>query len=226
MKLKKILPQAITLLVVIVIFGFFSLNAQINMANRGIDFGYGFLTQESSFDVQFSLIEYSGSDSYARAYLVGLLNTLLVSILGIIFCTIIGVVIGIARLSPNFLIRTTATWYVEFFRNIPLLLQIFFWYYAALRALPLPQEAEPMLGSFFLTIKGFYTPSLVWVNLDIFIYSVIAAIVAIIFIRIHGKKLRENEGKHIPILNISIAILFILPLFLSLCLYPAGLKPY
>ena len=212
MKLKKILPQAITLLVVLIIFGFFSLNAQINMANRGIDFGYGFLTQESSFDVQFSLIEYSGSDSYARAYLVGLLNTLLVSILGIIFCTIIGVVIGIARLSPNFLIRTTAAWYVEFFRNIPLLLQIFFWYYAALRALPLPQEAEPMLGSFFLTIKGFYTPSLVWMNLDIFMYSIIASIVSIIFIRIHGKKLRENQGKHIPVLNISIAILFILPL--------------
>ena len=212
MKLKKILPQAITLLVVILIFGFFSLNAQINMATRGIDFGYGFLSQESSFDVQFSLIEYSGSDSYARAYLVGLLNTLLVSILGIIFCTILGVVIGIARLSPNYLIKTTAAWYVEFFRNIPLLLQIFFWYYAALRALPLPHEAEPMLGSFFLSIKGFYTPSLVWINFDIFIYSVVAALVSIIFVRLQAKKLRENQGKHLPVLNISIAILFILPL--------------
>ena len=212
MKLKKILPQVITLLVVILIFSFFSLNAQINMATRGIDFGYGFLTQESSFDVQFSLIEYSGSDSYARAYLVGLLNTLLVSILGIIFCTILGVIVGIARLSPNYLIRTTAAWYVEFFRNIPLLLQIFFWYYAALRALPLPQEAEPMLGTFYLTIKGFYTPSLVWINLDIFIYSAIAAIVAIVFVRLYAKKLRENQGKHIPVLNISITILFILPL--------------
>tara|TARA_B100002051_G_scaffold272443_1_gene309206 strand:+ start:1043 stop:2188 length:1146 start_codon:yes stop_codon:yes gene_type:complete len=212
MKLKKILPQVITLLVVILIFSFFSLNAQINMATRGIDFGYGFLTQESSFDVQFSLIEYSGSDSYARAYLVGLLNTLLVSILGIIFCTILGVIVGIARLSPNYLIRTTAAWYVEFFRNIPLLLQIFFWYYAALRALPLPQEAEPMLGTFYLTIKGFYTPSLVWINLDIFIYSTIAAIVGIVFVRLYAKKLRENQGKHIPVLNISITILFILPL--------------
>ena len=212
MKLKKILPQVITLLVVILIFSFFSLNAQINMATRGIDFGYGFLTQESSFDVQFSLIEYSGSDSYARAYLVGLLNTLLVSILGIIFCTILGVIVGIARLSPNYLIRTTAAWYVEFFRNIPLLLQIFFWYYAALRALPLPQEAEPMLGTFYLTIKGFYTPSLVWINLDIFIYSAIAAIVGIVFVRLYAKKLRENQGKHIPVLNISITILFILPL--------------
>ena len=92
MKLKKILPQAITLLVVVIIFGFFTMNAQLNMENRGIDFGYGFLSQESSFDVQFSLIEYSGSDSYARAYLVGLLNTLLVSILGIILCTILGVI--------------------------------------------------------------------------------------------------------------------------------------
>ena len=95
MKLKKILPQAITLLVVILIFGFFTMNAQLNMENRGIDFGYGFLSQESSFDVQFSLIEYSGSDSYARAYLVGLLNTLLVSILGIILCTILGVIVGL-----------------------------------------------------------------------------------------------------------------------------------
>ena len=97
---------------------------------------WGFLGQESSFDVQFSLIEYDGSHSYARAYLVGLLNTILVSVLGIIFCTIIGVIVGVARLSPNYLIRNSAAWYVEFFRNVPLLLQIFFWYYAALRALP------------------------------------------------------------------------------------------
>ena len=75
------------------IFGFFTINAQLNMSNRGIDFGYGFLGQESSFDVQFSLIEYDGSHTYARAYLVGLLNTILVSVLGIIFCTIIGVII-------------------------------------------------------------------------------------------------------------------------------------
>ena len=212
MKLKKILPQFATLLVVVLIFGFFTMNAQLNMDNRGIDFGYGFLSQESSFDVQFSLIEYSGSDSYAKAYLVGLLNTLLVSVLGIILCTLIGVVIGIARLSPNYLIRTTSAWYVEFFRNIPLLLQIFFWYYAALRALPLPQDAEAIFGSFYLTIKGFYTPSLIWENLDIFIYSVVAGIVSIIFVKIHARKLRENEGRHLPVLNISIAILFIFPL--------------
>ena len=152
-KLKNIVPQLITLLVVVLVFGFFTFNAQVNMENRGIEFGFGFLTQESSFDVQFSLIDYDGSHSYARAYLVGLLNTLLVAFIGIILSTILGIVVGIARLSPNYLIERAAAWYVEFFRNIPLLLQIFFWYFAALRALPLPQDAEPMLGVFFLTIK-------------------------------------------------------------------------
>ena len=113
-KVKKFVPQLITLLGLRVGFGFFTYNAQINMDNRGIEFGYGFLKQESSFDVQFSLIEYDGSHSYARAYLVGLLNTLLVSFIGIILSTVIGVIVGIARLSPNFLIKNTAAFYVEF----------------------------------------------------------------------------------------------------------------
>ena len=212
MNFKKILPQLLTLVVVVLVFGFFSYNAQVNMENRGITFGYGFLSQESSFDVQFSLIEYDGSHSYFRAYLVGLLNTILVSVIGIIFATIIGVVVGIARLSSNYLIERTAAIYVEFFRNIPLLLQIFFWYFAALRALPLPEKAEPMFGVFFLTIKGFFVPAFVWNNLDIFIYSVIAAIIAIIFVRIYAKKKQENQGIQTPVLSISIGLLIILPL--------------
>jgi len=209
---KKILPQLLTLVVVILVFSFFSYNAQVNMENRGITFGYGFLSQESSFDVQFSLIEYDGSHSYFRAYLVGLLNTILVSVIGIVFATIIGVVVGIARLSNNYLIERTAAIYVEFFRNIPLLLQIFFWYFAALRALPLPEKAEPMFGVFFLTIKGFFVPAFVWNNLDIFIYSVIAAIISIVFVRLYAKKKQENQGIQTPVLSISIGLLIILPL--------------
>ena len=209
---KKILPQLLTLLVVILVFGFFSYNAQTNMDNRGITFGYGFLSQESSFDVQFSLIEYDGSHSYFRAYLVGLLNTILVSVIGIIIATIIGVIVGIARLSKNYLIERTAAVYVEFFRNIPLLLQIFFWYFAALRALPLPQEANPIFGVFFLTIKGFFVPAFIWNNLDIFVYSLLAAFISIIFVRFYAKKKQENEGKQTPVLLISVGLLTILPL--------------
>ena len=211
-KIKKLIPQILTILFVVLIFGFFTMNAQVNMDNRGIDFGFGFLKQEASFDMQFTLLDYDGQDSYAWAYVVALLNTLLVSFLGIIFCTILGVIIGVARLSQNFLIRNSAAWYVEFFRNIPLLLQIFFWYYAALRALPLPETAEPWFGVTYMTIKGYYIPSMIWENLNVFLSCLIAAIVSIIFIRIYARKLQEREGKQLPVFYMSIGLLIILPL--------------
>ena len=211
-KIKRILPQLLTILFVVLVFGFFTINAQVNMDNRGIDFGFGFLSQEASFDMQFTLLDYDGQDSYLWAYVVALLNTLLVSFLGIIFCTILGVVIGVARLSQNFLIKNSAAWYVEFFRNIPILLQIFFWYYAALRALPLPENAQPWFGVTYMTIKGYYIPSMIWENLNVFMSCLIAAIVAIIFIRIYARKIQEKEGKQLPVLYISLALITILPL--------------
>ncbi len=211
-KLKDIGPQLITVVAVVLIFGFFTYNAQVNMENRGIDFGYGFLSQEASFDVQFSLIEYDGSHSYFRAYLVGLLNTILVSVIGIIIATILGIIVGIARLSSNYLINKFAAFYVEFFRNIPLLLQLFFWYFAALRTLPLPQDAESTFGVFFLTIKGLYVPAFVWENLNVFFYSVVATFISIVFVRTYARKVQENQGKQIPVLLISIGLIFIFPL--------------
>ena len=211
-KIKRILPQLLTILFVVFVFGFFTINAQVNMDNRGIDFGFGFLSQEASFDMQFTLLDYDGQDSYLWAYVVALLNTLLVSFLGIIFCTILGVIIGVARLSQNFLIKNSAAWYVEFFRNIPLLLQIFFWYYAALRALPLPENAQPWFGVTYMTIKGYYIPSMIWENLNVFMSCLIAAIVAIIFIRVYARKIQEKEGKQLPVLYISLALITILPL--------------
>ncbi len=210
-KIKRILPQLLTILFVVFVFGFFTINAQTNMDNRGIDFGFSFLKQEASFDMQFTLLDYDGQDSYLWAYVVALLNTLLVSFLGIIFCTILGVIIGVARLSTNFLIKNAAAWYVEFFRNIPLLLQIFFWYYAALRALPLPENAEPWFGVTYMTIKGYYIPAMIWNNLNIFMYCILASLISIIFIRNYAKRLQENEGKQLPVLYISLAILLILP---------------
>ena len=210
--IKRFIPQILAILFVVLIFGFLTLNAQTNMDNRGIDFGFGFLSQESSFDVQFSLIEYSGSDSYARAFLVGLLNTLLVSFISIIICTILGVIIGVARLSSNYLIKNSAAWYVEFFRNIPLLLQIFFWYYAALRALPMPEKANAWFGVTYMTVKGYYIPSMVWENLNVFLYCGLAAIISIIVLRNYASKLRDTQGKQIPVLLYSVALLIVLPL--------------
>ena len=195
MKFKKILPQFLTLLFIVLIFGFFTMNAQENMDTRGIEFGFGFLSKEASFDIQFSLIDYDGSMSYARAYLVGLLNTLLVSFIGIILCTILGVIVGIARLSPNYLINKTASFYVEFFRNVPLLLQIFFWYFAALRALPMPEDAPLIFGSSYMTIKGLYTVAPVWSNFDVFLIALIIALIVIYIFNKFAKRKQEEEGK-------------------------------
>ena len=208
---KRLIPQVLTLAFIISVIAYFSYNAQINMGNRGISFGYGFLSQEASFDITFSMIDYDGSYSYARAFLVGLFNTLLVSVIGIILCTILGVTIGIGRLSQNYLIAKAAEWYVEIFRNVPLLLQIFFWYYGALRLLPLPENAISFNDISFLTIKGWYVPKFLWTNFSIFFSSVIVSIIAIFFVFKHAKKQREEFGKHVPAGWISIAIFFIIP---------------
>ena len=212
MKLKKILPQLITLLFIVLIFGFFTMNAQENMDTRGMEFGFGFLNTQASSDIQFSLIDYDGSHTYARAYLVGLLNTLLVAFIGIILATLLGVLVGVARLSPNYLIKKTAAFYIEFFRNIPLLLQIFFWYFAALRALPMPEDAPLILNSSFMTIKGFYGPAPIWTNFDVFLTSLILAMIIIFFFARFAKKKQEQDGKRLPVFIISLAIFLGLPL--------------
>ena len=213
-KNKDLVPQVLTVLFIILVIVYFTINAQNNMGTRGISFGFGFLSQESSFDIAFSLIDYDGSHSYARAFLVGLLNTILVSVIGIFFATILGVTVGISRLSQNYLIAKAAEWYVEIFRNIPLILQIFFWYFAALRALPLTIDSINFYDISFLNVKGWYVPRLIWTNFSIFFYSIITAIILIIFVFKYSKKQRDEFGKQIPTLYISLAILFGLP-FLS-----------
>ena len=209
---KRLIPQIITIASVIFIIGYFAYNAQVNMGNRGISFGYGFLSQEASFDIGFSLIDYDGSMSYARAFLVGLLNTLLVSVIGIFFATLIGVTVGVGRLSSNYLIAKAAEFYVEIFRNIPLLLQLFFWYYAALRALPLPENAINIFDISYLTVKGWYVPKFIWTNFSVFLLSILASIIAIIFVAKYAKNQREEIGKHVPTFLISFGILILFPL--------------
>jgi len=211
-KLNRYFPQALTVFFIIFIFGYFAYNAQVNMDNRGIDFGLRFLGEEASFDIQFSLIEYSGASTYARAYLVGVLNTILVAVIGIFFATILGVVIGISRLSSNYLISKVAEFYIEIFRNIPLLLQLFFWYFAALRALPLPKEAINFFDTAYLSVKGLYIPKFIWTNFSVLVYSIIASIVAIIFVFKYARKQQENTGKQIPKFFISLGIFTIVPL--------------
>jgi len=165
------------------------------MDNRGIDFGLRFLGEESSFDIQFTpFVEYDGTKSYATAYLVGLINTIIVASIGIFFDTILGVVIGISRLSPNYLIAKMSEIYIEIFRNVPLLLQLFFWYFAVLRTLPLPKDAVNFfnLDVSFLSIKGLYVPRFIWTNGSLFLTSIIASLIVIFFL---FKFFKKNKNK-------------------------------
>jgi len=118
-----------------------ALNVSANLENQRIATGFGFLTEPAGFDINQTLIAYREGDSYARVFLVGLLNTLLVAGVGIVFATVLGFLVGIARLSPNWLLARLATGYVELIRNLPLLFQIMFWYLAVLGALPHPRQS-------------------------------------------------------------------------------------
>src|ERR1700678_828080 len=132
--------------------------ARANLQSQRITSGLGFLANTAVFDVSQSLIPYSGSDSYARVFFVGLLNTLVVAIIGIFFATVIGFLVALGRLSPNWLLSRISGAYVELVRNLPLLFQIFFWYLAVLSALPNPRQSFSLFNSFFLSNRGLVIP--------------------------------------------------------------------
>src|SRR5205809_599499 len=125
-------------------------NARANLQAQRITSGFGFLNNTAGFDVSQSLIPYSGSDTYTRVFLVGLLNTLLVSIIGIFFATVIGFLVALGRLSPNWLLSRISGGYVELIRNLPLLFQILFWYLAVLSALPNPRQSIDLFGTSYI----------------------------------------------------------------------------
>src|SRR6202163_4072437 len=125
-------------------------NARANLQSQRITSGFEFLNNTAGFDVSQSLIPYSGSDTYSRVFLVGLVNTLVVAVIGIFFATIIGFLVALGRLSPNWLLARISGFYVELIRNLPLLFQILFWYLAVLAALPNPRQSIKFPGSFGL----------------------------------------------------------------------------
>jgi general L-amino acid transport system permease protein len=134
-------------------------NVRANLQSQRIAAGFGFLTNNAGFDVNQSLISYSGSDTYARVFLVGLLNTLLVAVIGIFFATLIGFAVALGRLSPNWLLSRISGGYVELLRNLPVLFQILFWYLAVLSALPSPRQSISFFDIIFLSNRGLVVPT-------------------------------------------------------------------
>lgn len=192
-------------------------NTMANMEARGIKSGFDFLWGTAGFDILMSLIPYDATQTYGKTFVVGLLNTILVSIIGIILATIFGFVMGVAYFSHNWLIRKIAVVYVETFRNIPLLLQIFFWYFAVLSSLPSARESLSIGEAIFLNVRGLYLPDLMGEPGSGFVYgAVIVAILGIIIFRRLSQKRQEKTGQQFPVLRISLALLFGLPLILFL----------
>ncbi|SDN92238.1 amino acid ABC transporter membrane protein 1, PAAT family [Halomonas shengliensis] len=155
---RALLVQGILLLALVAFIVMIVANTLANLEARGITTGFGFLNERAGFSIPQTLIAYSGDSTYGRTFLVGLLNTLLVSAMGIVAATLIGFLVGIARLSPNWLLARLATAYVEIFRNIPLLVQILFWYFAVLQALPSPRESLSLMEVVFLNVRGLVLP--------------------------------------------------------------------
>ncbi|MCR4459540.1 MULTISPECIES: amino acid ABC transporter permease [Enterobacteriaceae] len=151
--------QIIAIVAVVSVAIYLIHNTVTNLSNRGITSGFAFLDRGAGFGIVQHLIDYEQGDTYGRVFLVGLLNTLLVSALCIVFASFLGFFLGLARLSENWLLRKLSTIYIETFRNIPPLLQIFFWYFAVLRNLPGPRQAVSAFDLAFLSNRGLYIPA-------------------------------------------------------------------
>ncbi|WP_425418532.1 amino acid ABC transporter permease [Oricola indica] len=195
-------------------------NMNANLRAAGIASGWGFLGTNAGFAISQSLIEYSqASSTYGRVYIVGLLNTLAVAFVGIIFATIIGFIVGVARLSKNWLVSRLATVYVETLRNIPLLLQIFIWYFGVLRLLPQPRQGFDFGPLGLLNNRGYFAPKPVWGEGGIFIvYAFIAACVIAWAVGRWAHKRQMATGQIFPSFLFGLGVIVLLPLATFLAL--------
>jgi general L-amino acid transport system permease protein len=192
-------------------------NARVNLQSQRIASGFGFLNNTAGFDISQTLISYSGSDTYTRVFVVGLLNTLLVSVIGIFFATIIGFIVALGRLSPNWLMARVAGAYVEIIRNLPVLFQILFWYLAVLGALPNPRQSVSLFDSFFLNNRGLFIPKpIANPGIEPFAIAILVAIVASLLLRSYARRQLFAHGRMIVIWPYVLGLLIGLPLLVSL----------
>jgi len=188
-------------------------NAAENLARAKIASGFGFWDHIAGFDISQTLIEYSATSSYGRAFWVGLINTLLVATLGIVLATVLGFVIGIARLSKNWLLARMAGGYVEIIRNLPLLLQLLFWYNAVLKALPELRDSLIIPGGGFLNNRGLFLPQPVFLpGARWALMALVIGILATIAFRIWAEGRQYRTGQPAPVLWVALGLVIAMPL--------------
>ena len=205
--------QIIAVLAVVSVAIYLLHNTVTNLSNRGITSGFAFLDRSAGFGIVQHLIDYEQGDTYGRVFLVGLLNTLLVSALCIVFASFLGFFLGLARLSENWLLRKLSTIYIETFRNIPPLLQIFFWYFAVLRNLPGPRQAVSAFDLAYLSNRGLYIPAPQFGEglLAFIVAVVLAGVVSVGLFRFH-KKHQIKTGQLRRTWPIALGLFIALPL--------------
>lgn len=208
-------------IILVVVLGYFLVsivnNTLYNMEARGISTGFAFLSEPAGFGILQTLIEFNEDSTYGRTFIVGLLNTLLVSALGIFFATILGFSMGLARLSRNWLVSKIAAVYIEIFRNIPLLLQILFWYFAVLAAVPGVRDSMSLGLGIEFNNRGLFLPAPIFENgFGLVVWAFLIGIIATIFLRKWALKKQEKTGKQFPLLWSSLGLIFVLPLIVFL----------
>jgi general L-amino acid transport system permease protein len=202
------------LLVAVLIFGFWTIahNVAANLARQNIASGFGFWNRTAGFDISQTLIEFNNQATYGQAFWAGLVNTLLVAGLGIVFATVLGFLIGIGRLSSNWLIARLAGAYVETLRNLPLLLQLFFWYFAVLKNLPGPRQSIPLPGGASLNVRGLYLPAPVPEPGFGFVAAAFGlGVVISIAVYIWARQRQLATGQRFPVLWTSLGLILLLP---------------
>jgi general L-amino acid transport system permease protein len=188
-------------------------NARANLQTQHIAAGFGFLKNNAGFDVNQTLISYTGSDTFLRVFVVGLLNTLVVSLVGVVFATVLGFVVALCRLSPNWLLSRVGEIYVEIIRNLPLLFQILFWYLAVLAALPNPRQSISLLGLIFISNRGLVIPRPIGeAGFEPFLAMLAFGVVVSLGLRIYARRALYREGRMIRIWPCVLGLLFALPL--------------
>lgn len=212
-RVRSIFYQVLLAIAVIAVARYLFVNTSENLQARGMSVGFGFLSSEAGFSIAWTVLPYEAGDSYFHVYLVGIVNTLVVSFTAILFTTFLGFVVGIMRLSRNWLISKIASTYVEILRNTPLLLQILFWFLAVFSLLPRPKGSLSLFDMFFLNNRGLYMPAPVpGPGFEITMVAILVAIAATYALAVWAKKRLYATGQPFPSFWAGLGVLFGLPL--------------
>jgi general L-amino acid transport system permease protein len=212
---RDLVYQAALLALVALVIGGMAWNAADALQRQNIASGFGFLNNTAGFDVVQTLVAYDETSTYGRVLLVGVLNTLLVAVIGVVLATALGLSVGIGQISSNWLVARLCRAYVEVMRNVPLLLQLFFWYFAVLRALPGPRDSWSLLGSAFLNNRGLYLPRpLAEPGFDVVVVAFAVGLIAAAAYAHLQRLKRDRTGRSEPTVRYALALMC-LPVFVA-----------